>query len=96
MSALLDAALYYARDLKWPVFPVARRGKLPLIPRAHGRDEPPCRGECGRDGHGLHDATTNPGRVTAWWERWSDANIGLRTAWRSTSSTSTGRRGSTP
>ena len=62
MSVILEWALYYARDLYWPVFPVAPRGKLPLIGRAHRNDEPPCRGECGRDGHGLHDATTDPER----------------------------------
>jgi hypothetical protein len=29
--------------------------------------------------HGLHDACTDPGRIDAWWSRWPDANIGVRT-----------------
>ncbi|MGH7487948.1 MAG: bifunctional DNA primase/polymerase, partial [bacterium] len=29
--------------------------------------------------HGLHDATTDPELITQWWERWPDANIGIRT-----------------
>ena len=27
--------------------------------------------------HGVHDATTNPEVIRAWWTRWPDANIGL-------------------
>lgn len=75
----LDFALYYASELGWPVFPLAPGGKLPLIPRAHGRDEPPCRGECGREGHGLHDAITDTATIEAWWRQHPNANIGLRT-----------------
>lgn len=29
--------------------------------------------------HGLHDASTRSGRVTAWWHTWPEANIGLAT-----------------
>ncbi len=29
--------------------------------------------------NGLHDATTDPDRITAWWSRWPDANVGLVT-----------------
>lgn len=29
--------------------------------------------------HGLHDATIDPDQITTWWQRWPDANIGLRT-----------------
>lgn len=78
MSDLRDAALDYAA-LGWPVFPVAPRGKLPVIPKAHAAGEQPCRGECGRDGHGLYDATTDSARIAAWWDRWPAANPGLRT-----------------
>jgi hypothetical protein len=73
-----DAALDYAAR-GFLVFPVAPRGKLPAIPSAHGAGESPCAGECGRDGHGFYDATTDPDRITEWWRRWPTANVGLRT-----------------
>lgn len=78
---LLSTALSYARR-GWPVFPVARRGKLPAIPSAHPQGDPArgtCRGECGRDGHGLHDASIDLDRIAAWWRQYRDANVGLRT-----------------
>lgn len=37
-------------------------GKHPLLPPAHAQDSPEratCKGECGRPGHGLYDATTD-------------------------------------
>jgi hypothetical protein len=57
-----EAALAYAAH-GIPVLPL--RGKLPRIPRRAG-------------GHGVHDATCDPDTITAWWQRWPDANIGLR------------------
>src|SRR6266545_6242485 len=76
---LLDSALGYAgRGV--PVLPL--RGKLPRIPAAHGPGDPlyqQCRGACGQQGHGVHDATTNPDQLQAWWDRWPHANVGLRT-----------------
>ncbi|MFE3742320.1 bifunctional DNA primase/polymerase [Streptomyces sp. NPDC059134] len=49
-----------------PVFPLSP-GKLPALRSPHrGEPEPVlCRGECGRPGHGVHDATTDPARVRA-------------------------------
>lgn len=35
-----------------------------------------------RTAHGLNDATTDPLQVAAWWQRWPQANIGLRTGVR--------------
>lgn len=47
------------------VFPTTRM-KLPAIRSPH-RNDPPgsprCRGECGRLGHGVHDATSDPDRL---------------------------------
>lgn len=64
----------------WKVFPVRPGGKLPLIPAAHPEGDPlkaTCRGECGRHGHGVHDATTDPDTVIGWWRRCPNANIGV-------------------
>lgn len=79
------AAMYYAQVLGWSVFPLKPRGKAPLIGKAHPDNnslQGTCRRACGRDGHGLHDATTDLERVRAWWERTPDANIGLPTGLR--------------
>ncbi|KES05299.1 DNA primase [Streptomyces toyocaensis] len=50
------------------VIPLSRT-KLPALRSPH-RDTPdpvapPCHGECGRFGHGVHDATTDPARIRA-------------------------------
>jgi hypothetical protein len=79
---LPERALDYA-ERGIPVLPL--HGKLPRIPAAHTPGDPrygQCKGECGRQGHGVHDATTDPDQVRAWWRRWSHANIGLRTGVR--------------
>jgi hypothetical protein len=61
----LAAALAYAKQ-GIAVFPLAPRSKQPLIAAANG-------------GHGLHDATTDPEQIRAWWSACATANIGLRT-----------------
>jgi hypothetical protein len=64
-----------------PVFPL--QGKMPRIASAHpasGRQPGAlieCRGECGQDGHGLYDATTDQAKIDQWWTRWPHANIGI-------------------
>jgi hypothetical protein len=66
----------------WAVFPVTPGGKTPAIPAAHSADDPArrsCRGACGRPGHGVHDATTDPDRIRAWWTHCPDANVGIAT-----------------
>ena len=49
----------------------AQRGLpvLPLVPR----DKQPL------TPHGFHDASTEADAIHAWWEKWPDANIGIRT-----------------
>ncbi|MEU7636391.1 bifunctional DNA primase/polymerase [Streptomyces sp. NPDC039016] len=69
-AALAHALL--AAELGYPVIPLTR-GKLPALRSPHhdhgtsdapgtpgGRPAPPCRGACGRLGHGVHDAATDP------------------------------------
>ncbi|HKO49969.1 MAG TPA: bifunctional DNA primase/polymerase [Polyangiaceae bacterium] len=58
------AALYYARELGWPIFPLTPCTKVPLIPRR-------------RKGHGCLDATTDLKQIADWWTAWPTANIGL-------------------
>ena len=79
---LPERALDYAQR-GIPVLPL--HGKLPRIPAAHTPGDPrygQCKGQCGREGHGVHDATTEPDQVREWWRRWSHDNIGLRTGVR--------------
>ena len=62
---MLDAALGYAAR-GCPVFPLAVRGKVPMIARADG-------------GRGFHDATTDEHQVRTWWTGWPLANVGIAT-----------------
>ncbi len=78
---MLDAALHYAR-LGWRVFPLAPRTKIPLFPAAHPKGDPlrgKCKGECGKVGHGFHDATTDEAKIRAWWTENPNANVGIAT-----------------
>jgi hypothetical protein len=64
----------------WKVFLL--RGKTPAIPSAHPEGDPmrgKCRGECGRHGHGVLDATTDLATIISWWGgRYAGCNIGAR------------------
>lgn len=77
-GALLDASLWYAKT-GIPVFPLKAGQKTPLLPRAHAKGMPACYGDCGLDGHGLYDATTDVEKIRAWWTATPQANIGLPT-----------------
>lgn len=66
----------------WPVFPLAPGGKTPLYHSPHQRSDPArraCRGECGKYGHGVLDATTDRGTIHHWWHLHPEANIGIAT-----------------
>src|SRR4051795_1441866 len=63
LSPLGTAALAYAAR-GWPIFPLRPGEKVPLNPKAAG-------------GNGVHDATTDPNRICAWWTKEPAANIGL-------------------
>lgn len=80
-TALLSAAETYA-NANIPVFPLRPGDKTPLFPNAHpGKHDPlrgRCKGECGRLGHGLHDATVDLDTIREWWDRHPEANIGIR------------------
>lgn len=78
MAELLPIALDYGAA-GYEVLPL--RGKAPAIKKAHPDGDPlqgKCKGECGRDGHGVLDATTDPASITAWFTRYPWANIGGR------------------
>lgn len=80
-TALTRAAVQYA-EWGFRVFPLARHAKEPAIPSAHLNGDPlrgVCKGECGKPGHGFHDATSDVDRICKWWSRHSDHNIGLAT-----------------
>jgi P4 family phage/plasmid primase-like protien len=64
-ETMLDWALRYIR-LGWPVFPLASKGKLPMI----------------TGGRGCLDATLNEGQAREWWAKWPLANVGVATGIR--------------
>jgi hypothetical protein len=80
-DGLLAAALRYTQA-GWRVFPCKRAAKIPAIAAVHLPGDPArltCHGECGRDGHGFWDATTDPAVIRAWWARWPQANVAIAT-----------------
>jgi hypothetical protein len=74
IPALDLAALGYA------VFPLATGTKVPAIPRAHPPGHP-CRGECGRLGHGVYDASRDRRVLTSgdFWGGCKTFGIGVPT-----------------
>ena len=80
-AGFLDDALAYAAR-GWPVFPLRPGEKVPLIAKAAG-------------GNGVHDATTDPDQIRAWWTKHPTANIGLAAVPPSGCWTSTTRAGRT-
>jgi hypothetical protein len=74
----IPTAALHAAARGWLVFPLTVRGKFPIIRGAHPTGHP-CRGECGRLGHGFHDASTDPRVIEAWWRTFPRANYGIST-----------------
>jgi hypothetical protein len=72
----LKAALYYAAELGWPVFPIYGIGPDEVCTCARGAT-------CDRPGkhpitkHGLHDASTDEERIRRWWATHPSANVGI-------------------
>jgi hypothetical protein len=76
----IKGALPYAEQLGWRVFPLAKGWKLPAIRSAHRKGDPEhglCRGECGRQGHGVYDASSDPKHIAEWARLFPCANIGI-------------------
>jgi hypothetical protein len=56
-----EAALRYAGQLGWPVFPIAHGAKVPAI----------------KGGAGVKDATADADQIRAWGRAYPDANLGI-------------------
>lgn len=74
------AALNYAKN-SWAVFPL----HTPTVKGGCSCGRPDCTdiGKHPRTANGVKDASTDPGIINAWWQRWPDANIGIATGRRS-------------
>lgn len=79
-SALLDAALTYAAR-GWQVLPL--HGIDAHSRCSCGRADCESPGKHPRTKNGLNDATTDTGQIMRWWNRWPEANIGIRTGYAS-------------
>lgn len=76
---MLPAALWWASK-GVPVFPLHNAVLTAALTWACSCGDP-CRKDSPakhpRTEHGVHDASTDPKVIAAWWERWPEANIGL-------------------
>lgn len=73
------AALWWASK-GVPVFPLHNATLTPMLEWACTCGDPCTRDSPAkhpRTAHGVHDASTDPKVVNAWWERWPEANVGL-------------------
>jgi hypothetical protein len=66
LSAMGQAALDIARELRWRVFPCSPLDKRPMIPKSEG-------------GHGFKDATLETEIIIEWWTKYPNAMIGVAT-----------------
>lgn len=81
MSALTEA-IHYAEELGFKVFPCERNGKRPAIPNAHPEGDElrgVCKGECGKLGHGFHDARSDANWIMSMGRKYEDCNWAVAT-----------------
>jgi hypothetical protein len=79
-AVLLAYAIVYAVS-GWKIFPLAAQDKVPMIRNPHPKgsvERATCKRECGLDGHGVLDATSDIAKIVYWWLRYPLAGIGLR------------------
>ena len=76
-SRQLLAALSYAENLLWAVFPCHNVDAAGCC--SCGRRDCDSPGKHPHTSHGLQDATKDPEQIRTWWKRWPDANIGVPT-----------------
>lgn len=78
LSRLGRAALHYAREFGWRVFPLhsARAGACSC---GSEKCPPKNAGKHPRTANGFKDAVTDVATIEAWWRRWPDANVGVAT-----------------
>lgn len=82
MSNALKNAIHYAEELGFNVFPIERGGKRPAIPNAHPEGDELrgiCKGECGKLGHGFHDARSDVNWIMAMGRKYKDCNWAVAT-----------------
>jgi hypothetical protein len=72
---LVEVALRYGRH-GWPVLPLHTPGGQGC---SCSVSECGSRGKHPRTARGLHEASTDPGRIRSWWTRWPHANVGVAT-----------------
>lgn len=80
MGAVTDSLLQHALGLAqngWAVLPLGRN-KLPRIGKHPSCKASGCSGGCGREGHGVKDASSDIHDVRRWWTSYPDALIGAR------------------
>lgn len=73
---LLEAALWYAEKLGWPVLPLH---SIVDGGCSCGKAECASPGKHPRTKHGLKDSSTDPEVLRRWWTEWPSANVGVRT-----------------
>lgn len=77
LTKLGRAAMHYAAEYGWRVFPLHYTDDAGLC--SCGRADCGGPGKHPRTPRGCLDASTDPTQIRAWWERWPDANVGIAT-----------------